>query len=154
MPPKKITNEEIFNKLQDMESNIASKDDIAELQEKMQEKYRKIIILEDKVAILQNVVHTLKQALNTSDQYTRRTNLRIQGVEMERYEKSEDCFNTVLKVINTMKLPIPEMVIDRAHPVEKPKNGKPPAIIVRFTTWRHRTLLYRARKEVKKKDGL
>ena len=44
---------------------------------------------------------------------------------------------------------VPEDVIDKANRIVRPKviNGKKVhTIIVRFTTWRHRTIVYRARK--------
>ena len=48
---------------------------------------------------------------------------------------------------------VPENVIDRAHRIGKPtvKNGKQVhTMIVRFTTWRHRTSVYKARKSSSK----
>ncbi len=59
----------------------------------------------------------------------------------------------VKKVFEELKVDVPDTVIDRAHRIGKPKtvNGKQiRTMIVCFATWRHRTIVYRARKNSKK----
>ena len=69
-------------------------------------------------------------------------------------ESGEECLKKkVLK--DDLKVDIPDVVIDRAHrigPFKKDEKSSKSyqSIIVRFTTWRHRTLAYRARKNAKK----
>ena len=49
-----------------------------------------------------------------------------------------------------LEVKVPGTVIDRAHRIGKPriiKGRKVHQVIVCFTTWRHRTLVYRARKK-------
>ena len=55
-------------------------------------------------------------------------------------------------------LEIPYSNLDRAHRIGRPcldkiKKVKCKSIIVRFNTFRHRTLLYRAKKDIKQKEG-
>ena len=55
----------------------------------------------------------------------------------------------VKSVFKELKVTIPDAAIDRAHRIGKPKvkNGiNTHTMIIRFTTWRHRTEVYRARK--------
>ena len=64
-------------------------------------------------------------------------------------ETSEDCLAKVENVFEKLGLSIPPDVIDRAHRVGreismKDKNVR--SMIVRFTTFRHRSIVYRARK--------
>ena len=71
-------------------------------------------------------------------------------------ESGEECLKKIKKVLkDDLKVDIPDVVIDGAHrigPVEKDEksNKSCQSIIVRFTTWHHRTLAYRARKNTKK----
>ena len=51
---------------------------------------------------------------------------------------------------------VPDTVIDRAHGIGRPKRPSEPSgkatkqVIIRFTTWRHKTIVYRARKNAPK----
>ena len=58
------------------------------------------------------------------------------------------------EVLPGQELDIPDNVIDRAHRIGAGKDGGPAAIIVKFTTWRHRTLLYRERAKITKNIGI
>ena len=56
-------------------------------------------------------------------------------------------------VLKKPKIDIPDAIIDRAHRIGKPKmvdKMKVQRMIVRLSTWRHHTLVYRARKTSKK----
>ena len=93
----------------------------------------------------------IKADQNKSEQYTRRHSLRLHGVKRKQNEKSEDCFEIVKNIIKEMELDIPDVVLDRAHRVGRASGTRPPPIIFKFTTWRHRTLFYRRREEISKK---
>ena len=58
------------------------------------------------------------------------------------------------RIINhdDLKLNIPDAVIDRAHRIGPRKENSPPTVICRFTTWRHRTAVYRNHAEINKMD--
>ena len=54
----------------------------------------------------------------------------------------------VTKLVNEAGFDIPDSYIDKAHHI-RPKKDRKQAIIVKFTTFRHRTLLFRARGKLK-----
>ena len=119
--------------------------------------------LDSTVAMLQEHVSYLKQdneilsrKIDENEQYGRRLCLRIEGVAVKSgKETAEDVYKIVEKIISEAEVDIPPDVLDRVHRIGKPQEpkeqGKPitQSIIVRFSTFRHRTLLYHARKSVK-----
>jgi len=114
--------------------------------------------LEGHVAVLQNGMNKLKQECDNNQQYNRRLCLRIHGIKPSKPEVQEDgdkCLKKVKSVIKKLDVDIPDCCIDRAHRTGKPyeKDGvKYHAMIVRFTTWRHRSLVYKSRKNSEKYD--
>ena len=99
----------------------------------------------------------MEEKIDNNEQYSRRLCLRINEIPLpeDGNESGEDCLDKVKQLISELPdIDIPEVVIDRAHRIGKFKtdeNGKiiGKQVIVRFTTWRHRTLLYKNRKKLK-----
>ena len=169
MSPKKMGIEEYItildgklDKKLDLLKEDLKRDMIAELHEIVHKQNDKIDVLENSVCMLQQQIESLKEVniVNSRkqddiEQYgRRRLCLRIQGIEEQDSETAEDVFSKVEEIIES-ECVIPSNVIDRAHRIgSKPegKNGK--SVIVRFTTFRHRTLLYRARKRLNVKISL
>ena len=96
--------------------------------------------------------------LDDLQQYGRRPNLRIYGVPVEVNETAamvEEKVKTILGNIGTDVPTTKPIKFDRAHRVGKPKvdqkGHKQQAIIVRFRTFRERTLVYKARKSIKER---
>ena len=128
---------------------------MAEVKEVMGEKEKEIEKLESTVSLLQQHVQTLKlsheKKTDDLEQYGRRLCLRIHGVQCVERETSSDVLNKVKDIIDDSESEIPENVIDRAHRIGRKisHNGEyTQSIIVRFTTFRHRTLLYKNRKKL------
>ena len=71
---------------------------------------------------------------------------RILDVDGDDSETS-DVFDKCTESFNKLELDIPGSCIDRAHRIGKKTPGRVRPIIVRFTTWRHRTMVYRKRKD-------
>ena len=76
------------------------------------------------------------------------------GVEHQVKEKSQEVLEKVVNIIKEFEAEISESFLDRAHRIGPTytdnNNGKKmQSIIVRFTTFRHRTLLYANRKNIK-----
>ena len=103
------------------------------------------------VTLLQNHVSTVKHALNKKvdelEQYGRRVCCCIEGVKHQANEKSEEVLKKVVNIIKVSETEIPESVLERAHRIgptytDNNTRKKMQSIIVRFTTFRHRTLLY------------
>ena len=135
-----------------MEEKLASKACIQQLHDATEGQSERIEILESKVVIMENYIARLENSMDDQEQYQRRLCLRIDGippVAQGKEESREQCLKKVKAVFNELKVNIPDAVIDRAYRIGQVKTvaGKRTRqMIVRFTTWRHRTALYRARK--------
>ena len=95
----------------------------------------------------------LVNALDDNEQYGRRLCLRISGIELDQNESADVCLSKCKEVFTDVKVNIPENCMDRAHRIGKKKvvdGVLSQMMIVRFTTWRHRTEVYRARKNCNK----
>ena len=140
-------------KFAELEKTMATKDCIQGLHDIITKQNEKIDILESRIAIMERYVSQLEKGVDDQEQYNRRLCLRIDGIEMEDDESGEKCLKKVKSVFNELKVSVPDNVIDRAHRIGRPKVVKGKRIhtmIVRFTTWRHRTAVYRARKSCPK----
>ena len=72
---------------------------------------------------------------------------RIEGVQHKVNEKSEEVLEKVINIVKESEAEIPESVFDRAHRIgptytDSDTGKKMQRIIVRFSTFRHRTLLF------------
>ena len=89
--------------------------------------------------------------LEDLQQYVRRPNLRIYGVPVVIDETSDMVETKVKTILN--ELLDERITIDRAHRIgrvkEDDEGNKSQPIIVRFPTFRERTVAYRARKTLK-----
>lgn len=136
---------------------------IDEIRNSFKEEFKKVEILESTVEMLQKQITTLKEQndLRVKDteeleQYGRRLCLRIDGIPCATDESSEKVFEKVEELIKESKCPIPSDVIDRAHRIgpvliDRDSGRETKSIIVRFTTFRHRTMLYKSRKKIASK---
>lgn len=106
--------------------------------------------LEDQVAELQD---QLEHRTDDLEQYQRRNNIRIFGIQEK---KGEDTDKLVLRVVNEqLGVELPLQSIDRSHRVGRPPKPGPDgevrhrAIIVRFTSYRDRRRVFEAKKALK-----
>ena len=117
---------------------------------------QRLIILEEKLEYQTKSNILLERKIDDGEQYLRRQNLRINGITCEENERESD-EATLAKVKNEVRklgIDMEDCDFDRAHrigPTKKDENGRalPRPMIVRMTSWRARTLIYRNRK----KDG-
>lgn len=164
--PEKKTIADVCNEIHLLRSEVANAEEFRnfklemerfklDCEKKLRRKDDEIQRLQGTVSVLQHSVIALKRSNNSAEQYSRRTSLRIYNVKKESNEKAEDCLKKVVDLIADPEIgaEIPTAVVDRAHRVGGGRNGKPPAIICKFATFRHRTVLYRKRKEIKAKFG-
>ena len=84
----------------------------------------------------------------------RRCCLRIEGVPSVENGSSDDVLRKVKSLITESGCEIPDVVIDRAHRIGRgykdiSRNVPCKSIVVRFSTFRHRTLFYRNRNKLK-----
>ena len=114
----------------------------------------KIEIFESQVAVLQNTVKLLSAKCDGNEQYSRRVSLRFNNIPLPANDEDEIVDDVLVKVRNLFdeaEVDIPDNCIDRVHRVGKLIVGDDGArkqqVIVKFTTWRHRTRFYRSRKK-------
>ena len=145
--------EEVLDrKLDSLKEDLAKKDDIKDLKAVIEDQKAKIDVLESKIVLMERYVSQLQRASDDQEQYQRRLCLRLNGVEVKKGdgESGEECLKVVKDIFNELDVDVPDSVIDRAHRIGNviEKDGKRTRqIIVRFTTWRHRTAVYKARKK-------
>ena len=77
------------------------------------------------------------------DQYGWRLCLRILDVDGDDSKTSDGVFDECKELFNNLGFDIPDVYIDRTHRIGKKTPGWVRPIIARFTTWRHRTMVYR-----------
>ena len=106
-----------------------------------------LIECENSLEVSKTVSSRLVKKCDDLEQYGRRLCLRILDVDGDDSETSDDVFNKCTELFNKLELDIPGACIDRAHRIGKKTPGRVRPIIVRFTTWRHRTMVYRKRKD-------
>ena len=103
---------------------------------------------------MSTVKHALDKKVDELEQYGRRVCLRTEGVEHKVNKKYEKVLGKKINIIKESEAEIPESVFDRADRIgptytDNDKGKKIQSITVRFTTFRHRTLLYTNRKKIK-----
>ncbi len=106
--------------------------------------------LESELAIVQN----LADRVDDAEQYSRRTCLRMYNIELPESGEKEDCLEKVGKVLQNMDCGVNIDSVDRAHRIgrkETDEEGKVrQQMIVKFNSFRDRTLVYRNRIEKNK----
>ena len=111
----------------------------------------RVEILESDVAIIKQSNKLLERTADDNEQYSRRMCLRINGIPMqEGVKENEDiCFKKVKDVLKL--LPggdtVNDWEIGRAHRVGKTNKGSR-QMIVKFSSWRERALVYKNRKSL------
>ena len=133
------------------------KEILTEVKALIQERDNKIIELESTVSMLQTHVSNLKHSYDKSieelEQYGRHQCLRMEGVPMKKEETADEVLDFVSEKIKEIGVNVPDVILDRAHRVGKPYKDRESgimlqSILVKFTTFRHRTLLYKNRKKL------
>ena len=95
---------------------------------------------------LKNRVTRLEQDIDDTEQYNRRNNLRISKFPESA---SEDTDAIVIKIAETLNVPLTPGDIDRSHRVGRPGSKPQRDIIVKFATYRARERLFINRKKLK-----
>ena len=121
-----------------------------EVEESFKNELKKREELESTVSVLQKHVKICQKQTNKDlEQYGRRLCVRINDVPTVDNETSDEVLDKLKSLINKTSCDIPDVVIDKAHRIEKGYNDKKTnirckSIIERFTTFRHR-MFYRSR---------
>ena len=109
---------------------------------------------DETVIKLQERITTPEQEKDDLEQYGRRVCVRIDDVPVESEETAESIFEKVGKLLGEACPDVPVSCTDRAHRIgseyKSYRNKKKCcSIIVRFMSFRHRTMFYRNRKRLK-----
>ena len=120
-----------------------------EIEIKIQQLFQDKSFLQEQISELKKQNRAIAASCEETEQYSRRLCLRIDGVPSVDRETSSDMREKVKEIYAESNLEIPDLNLDRAHRIgrsyfDKMKKVKCKSIIVRFNTFRHRTLLYRA----------
>ena len=97
----------------------------------------------------------MKRSEEGQEQYLRRLCFRIDGIDLPKngdQETADQCLEKVKTVFEEIEVKVPDAVIDGVHRIGPKKfmqGESKQQMIVRFTTLRHRSEVYRARKRAK-----
>ena len=113
-----------------------------------------VAVLQQHVKNFQKQIMVLQSENEELEQYGRRLCIRVEGVPTTENETSEEVLKKVKSLINEARCDIPDVAIDRAHRIgngykDRKTNTLCKSVIVRFTTFRHRTMFYRNRSKLK-----
>lgn len=98
---------------------------------------------------LQSEIDMLKRAFDKQENYSRRDNLIIDGVEEEPWETPKTVLDTVYNIMkNTLKIADPKTIrIERCHRLGQKKQAfsKPRPVIIKFSWFQDRQLIWNKR---------
>ena len=150
-----ILNEETKNvqiKVKELLEFFSNKFD--ELERENKKKNAKIKELEETIDILTEKNKSLTSDVDELEQYSRRNCLLLHGVQENKSENTNDI---VLKTMSEeLDIEIKENGLDRTDRIgnRNRKDGKPRAIIVKFTRYTTRNKIYSNKKKLKEKKYL
>ena len=112
-------------------------------------------ILKHQVSELRRLIISNQNNHEELEQYGRRLCLLIDGVPTKANESSDDVLDSVKSLFKEVKVNIPESINDRAHRIgsrylDASSNNYCKSIIIRFATFRHRTMFYRDKNKLKR----
>ena len=125
--------------------------EIKEKDEKINLLTSRVEALEGSISILKTTCNLLERKCDDNEQYSRRTSLRINGIDVQEHESGDSCVQSVERILKEIPdLVLPDNSIERAHRVGKPKIGndgkKRQQMIVKLKSWKVRTNIYCKRK--------
>ena len=149
----------IVEQIQEDLKNKVTNERIDQLIQTINERDQKITELENRVKELENNNNELKtmkslyeRKIDDNESYTRRQNLRIVGLPESNEKETEiDCINKVkaeFEKLGDIHVNL-DLAIDRVHRIGRRKDlhgnlvNRP--MIVRFTSWKDRTAIYKKR---------
>ena len=135
--------EELKNRVENLEAELMNRVESLEAEVetlKMNDTWRQLHI------------DNLYRLVDGNDQYSRKNNLIFDGLFIPRGADDAKIRQIVLTELRRVQVEIEDHQVDRAHRIERPyrdENGKLHIpVIVRFTGWHARNLVYEARKSM------
>ena len=105
----------VTNKLLEDLLNILKDDLSKKFDEKISEQSAKIEKFGSIISIYENTIDQLLVKCNDNEQYSRRSCLRIHGVEVKEKEGKDDVMNTLEQCYSSLDIPFNPNDVDRAH---------------------------------------
>ena len=105
----------VTNKLLEDLLNILKDDLSKKFDEKISEQSAKIEKFGSIISIYENTIDQLLVKCNDNEQYSRRSCLRIHGVEVKEKEGKDDVMNTLEQCYSSLDVPFNPNDVDRAH---------------------------------------
>ena len=125
---------------------------LEEKDKKIEDLKTKVHVIEEKLLFCDKKYELLERKLDDSEQYSRRTSLRINGIPYNGKESAEESLKKVKDEVAKLGVILPDCEFDRAHRIGRVENDgaqvKDKQMIVKFSTFRARTLVYRNRKKI------
>ena len=148
-----VTNDNLNTMFEKFKTDVLQK-----LEKRITDQDNKIEELESRLLIQKNVIDKLLLQSDDNEQYSRRSCLRINGMEFEDNEKSTDVMAKLEECYNHVELAFDANDIERVHRIgnvftDKDTGKKTKQIIVKFKSWGSRAKFYRARPQMYK-DGV
>ena len=148
-----VTNDNLNYMFEKFKTDVLEK-----LEKRITVQDKKIEELESRLIIQKNVIDKLVLQSDDNEQYSRRSCLRINGVEFEENEKSTDVMAKLEECYYHVDLAFDSNNIERVHRISKSfidrdTGKKTKQIIVKFKSWGPRAKFYRARPQMYK-DGV
>ena len=156
--------DEIHQALKDIQSLLdekATKNQIDLLMRTLNDKEERIAKLEKDVEeikasleiehstnlVLSRTIELLEKKADDNESYLRRQCLRITGIPEEKNENGDKSLAIAKKEIKKLGITMMDCEFDRAHRIGPKQQNKDRPLIVKFTSWRARTLVYKKRKK-------
>ena len=139
-----VTNGKLEQLLKSFQDGLMKK-----IEDKFNEQNTRIEELESKLAIKQNIIDTLGIKCDDNEQYSRRSCLRVHGLDFSS-DEDEGVMKKVGKCCSDMGIKFNQNEIDRVHYIGQPymdkmKNEKVRSLIIKFKSWKSRTTFYKSR---------
>ena len=98
----------------------------------------------------ENCYKSLERKIDDGEKYQRRRSLRINGIAGDNSKLGSDCLTEVNDEVRKLGVNVADCEYDRAHRVGRKTDARGNVVdcrqmVVRFTTWRTRTEVYRSR---------
>ena len=115
---------------------------------------QEISVLESKLEVFKAHLSKLETRLDDSEQYSRRSCLRVFGVLLPANgkESNSERINIAKKIFEEIGVTVPDDGLDRVHRIGRAEKNAAGIVeqplIIKFTSWKYRTTVYIGRKKL------
>lgn len=127
-------------------ANIVEKTVATEVQKLVDSHVKAINDLKSVIEQRDHIIETLRNKVDELEQYQRRPCLRIFGVEERDQENTDDI---AVEVAQKIGVQLTTNDIDRSHRVGRRQGDRPRPIIIKFSSYRKRSEVFRNKRQLK-----